>query len=206
MSGHESSLNSEDSQPGIFPETRWSLILCAQDNVTTEKALSDLCQIYWYLVYCFVRSRGHSPEDAEDLTQSFFQRLLSKQLFERADSERGRLRSFLLRALKDHLIDSRRWNLAQKRGGGMKPLSFDQVAAEERFLLEPASAQTPADLFERAWASIAINKALGHLRKSYADEGKIHIYDKLQTYMSGNDADGHGQLAEELGWNPMSLS
>ena len=87
----------------------------------------------------------------------------------------------------------------------MKPLSFDQVAAEERFLLEPASAQTPADLFERAWASIAINKALGHLRKSYADEGKIHIYDKLQTYMSGNDADGHGQLAEELGWNPSTL-
>lgn len=201
----EGKLPPEDS--GIFPATRWSLILEAQESTTTSSgnALAQLCELYWYPIYCFIRSRGFSPEDSEDLCQSFFQRMLSRKLFERAEAGKGRLRSFLLHALKDHLVDSRRWNLAQKRGGGMKQISLDQGAFENRFQLERVDDVSPDTLFDRTWACTVMDRGLKKLEEAYTVEGKGDLFRMLQLHMSGNNADGYGELAQQLNMNPNSV-
>ena len=195
------------SNSGLFPQTRWSLVLQAKNDQTNaaHEALSELCQLYWYPVYCLVRSKGYSPEDAEDHCQGFFQQLLSKRLFERAEARKGKLRSFLLNALKDHLVDQKRKSSAQKRGGGVKPLSIDEAEAEERYSLEPVEKLSPDALFDRAWAESVLARALKDLESAYAAEGKAEMFAKMQVYMSGNDADGHVPLAEELSMNATTL-
>ena len=177
----------------------------ASQELASGNALASLCELYWYPIYCYIRSRGFSPEDSEDLCQSFFQRLLARKIFERADAGKGRLRSFLLHALKDHLVDSRRWNLAKKRGGDAERISLDQAALEERYRLESIDDLSPDAVFDRTWASTVMSTALKKLEASYVAENKGDVFLKLQAYMSGNDADGHARLAEELGMNPSSL-
>src|SRR5205085_6271586 len=92
-------------------------------------ALEKLCQTYWYPLYAFVRRKGHSPHDAQDLTQTFFARLLEKNYIAQADRERGRFRTFLLAALSHFLCDE--WDKTQrlKRGGGLATISFDAISA-----------------------------------------------------------------------------
>ena len=207
MSDQNESEDQSRKHSGLFPQTRWSLILRANEDQSqiAHEALSTLCQLYWYPVYCMVRSRGCSPEDAEDLCQSFFQQLLSRRLFERAEVRKGKLRSFILNALKDHLTDNQRRSNTKKRGGGVKPLSLDQAEAEQRYSIEPIDELTPDALFDRAWANSIITRALTELEENYAHEGKRDFFSKIQVYMSGNDADGHAQLAAQLDMNPNTL-
>ena len=147
--------------------------------------MERLCQTYWYPLYVFVRCQGYSPEDAQDLTQGFFERVLEKNYFGQADRNKGRLRAFLLAALKHFLSDQRDRERAAKRGGGKTILSLDAQDAEDRYLLEPADNATPDKLFERRWALTVIEQARVRLRAEYAAGGKSEIYEQLKLVETG---------------------
>jgi len=129
-----------------FPSTHWSVVLAArgEQSEIALQALSELCANYWYPLYAYARRRGKKPEEAEDLTQGFFARLLAKKYLDVADPEKGRLRTFLLTAFKRFLANEWDKERAQKRGGGQRPLSIDAAMVEKRYALEPADAMSPA--------------------------------------------------------------
>src|SRR5688572_32879182 len=133
-----------------------------------RRALEELCRTYWYPLYAYVRRSGKSPEEAEDLTQEFFARLLEKDLFAQADRERGRFRTFLLTALQRFLANEWHRSQAQKRGGGVSIVSIDASHAEERYHAEPADASTPERLYERRWALTLLDRVLGDQANEYA--------------------------------------
>ena len=131
--------------PSQFPTTRWTLVLAAGDHRRKEasSALVSLCENYWYPLYAYLRRRGHSADQAQDLTQEFFMRVLEGRYLDRANPEKGRFRSFILTSLKFFVSDERDRDLAQKRGGGMLvPLEFP--SGEERYQREPAVARRQA--------------------------------------------------------------
>src|SRR5436190_22803005 len=137
-----------------FVTTRWTVVLQAgrKSSPYSERALSELCQAYWYPLYAYVRRRGHSKEDAEDLTQAFFARFLEKNYLEGLSAERGKFRAFLLASLKHFLANE--WDKAQcqKRGGGATHLSLDWQDADKRFHLDPPDPASPDKAFDREWA------------------------------------------------------
>ncbi len=158
----------EDSESGSrartaaqFTTTHWSVVLAAGDPASAEaaEALETLCRTYWYPLYAYVRRQGRSPEDAQDLTQEFFARLLAKDFPGGARPERGRFRSFLLASLRHFLLDQHRYTAAVKRGGGRPTISLDVVRAEERFRLEPQHELTPEKLYEREGALTLLDRA-----------------------------------------------
>jgi len=185
-----------------FPQTRWSLVVSArdQDSPAAERALSELCELYWFPLYCFVRRKGHSPQDAEDLTQEFFRLVIEKNFLATADAERGKLRSFLLTAMKHFLSDSWRAGNAQKRGGGKVILSLDQKTAEDRYLIEPSHEQTPEALFELHWAQNLLDQIMTKLRAVYHDLGKSDLFEALHEFIAWNSAEGsYGEASAKLG-------
>jgi RNA polymerase sigma factor (sigma-70 family) len=171
-----------------FVTTRWSVVLRAgsSDTARAVDALSKLYQAYWYPLYAYVRGRGYGREDAEDLTQSFFARLLEKKWLVAADQEKGRFRSFLLVALKRFLADEWDKASAQKRGGGkaLLPLPFD--SGETRFSLEPAGAGSPEQSFERRWALTLLEQVMKRLRQEYETEGKAALFAALTPFLVGD--------------------
>ena len=182
-----SSERTSTSQPeSLFVTTRWSVVLAAQDKASpgSAEALEALCRAYWYLLYALVRRQGHSPHDAQDLTQEFFARLLQKDYLQSAARERGRLRAFLWVALKRFLANEWDRGRAQKRGGGMKPIAFDTTVAEQRFQQERADTMSPDRLFERQWAMTLLEQSLGRLRAEYASAGKEFEFEQLKTSLT----------------------
>jgi RNA polymerase sigma factor (sigma-70 family) len=173
-----------------FVATRWSVVLRAGSSDTTRSvdALSRLYQTYWYPLYAYVRGRGYGREDAEDLTQGFFARLLEKKWLVAADQEKGRFRSFLLIALKRFLADEWDKARAQKRGGGqtLLPLPFD--SGETRFSLEPAGAGSPEQSFERRWALTLLEQVMKRLRQEYETEGNAALFAALTPCLVGDRA------------------
>ncbi|MEZ5303658.1 MAG: sigma factor, partial [Verrucomicrobiales bacterium] len=137
-----------------FPDTRWSLVVAASepDSPASRRAFAELCQIYWFPIYSYIRNRGKSPEDAEDLTQEFFATLIERETLRAADAERGKLRAYLLGSVKRFIVSAHRKESAQKRGGGKKPISFDTAMAEMLFSDKPVAAGTPEEIFEQTWA------------------------------------------------------
>ena len=150
-----------------FAATHWSLVLAAGGDGTpaARAALEKLCRTYWPPLYAFVRRSGHAPADAQDLTQGFFLQLLQRNFLDGVDPCKGRFRSFLLAALQHHLSNERDRARAQKRGGGLAPISIDAQDAEGRYLLEPADPMTPEKLYERRWALTVLDQALARLQK-----------------------------------------
>ena len=146
-----------------FTTTHWSAVLAAGEGVSPQaaRALEELCRIYWYPLYAFVRRKGHSPHDAQDLTQGFFAYLLEHHLVARADPQAGRFRSFLLGSLKHFLAHEHERATALKRGGGQPVLSFDQLAPEERYALEPSDPATPETIFDQRWAQQQMGGRVG---------------------------------------------
>ena len=180
---------SEDrSGSGKFQTTNWSAVLAAGDTTIpgAREALEKLCWSYWHPLYVFVRRLGHGPEDAQDLTQGFFAHLLKARVISRANPEAGRFRSFLLVSLKHFLAHEHERATALKRGGGRFVLSFNQLAPEERWALEPADAATPEQIFDRRWAMQQIENALTHLRDDYAASGRGPLFDLLKDYVWGD--------------------
>jgi len=190
---------------GHFATTRWSLVLAAgrQTSVESREALGTLCRLYWYPLYAYVRRRGHAPEEAEDLTQGFFARLLEKHAVRAADPARGRFRSYLLTSLKHFLVNERHRARAQKRGGGRQAISLDVRHGEGRYRLEPADEMTAEKLFERRWALTLLELVLAELRGQYARDGRERLFDRLKGFLGGRDAGTpYSGVAEELGMTP----
>ena len=148
-----------------------------------EVALEELCRTYWYPIYAYVRRHGHSREDAEDLTQAFFARLLEKNYLEGIKNDKGKFRAFLLVALKHFL--SNEWDRAncQKRGGGIRPLSLDWQDANTRYQINPADHLSPDKLYDRAWAVTMLERVITRLRDESSAEGKGRLYEQLRTFL-----------------------
>jgi RNA polymerase sigma-70 factor (ECF subfamily) len=172
-----------------FHSTRWSLVLAAgaPDESRAREALEELCRAYWYPLYAFVRYRGHSPEEAEDLTQSFFTRIIEKRGLATADPEKGRFRSYLLGAMKNFLANEWHRARALKRGGGRTLLEWDALAPEARFSLEPAQPSDPDAGFDRQWARETIDRALSKLREELDTRGKGEQFDALSGCLTGEE-------------------
>lgn len=184
-----------------FVTTHWSIVLSAGQSDTTraQNALSKLCQTYWYPLYAYVRGRGHSREDAQDLTQEFFARLLEKNWIGSADREKGRFRSFLLTAMKRFLADEWDKARAQKRGGGLPLLSLQFDTAETRLSHEPADEVTPEQSFERRWVLTLLDEVLKRLRTEYEQEGNAELFAELNPCLVGDRTSlPYAELAKKL--------
>ena len=188
--------------PGLFTTTHWSVVLAAGQPESPEaaRALETLCRTYWYPLYAYVRRRGAGPEDAQDLSQEFFARLLVKDYLARANPRKGKFRSFLLAGLKNFLCDE--WDKAGrlKRGGGQKVISLDQLAAEDRYRWEPADDMTPERLFERSWAATLLEGAARRLREEYVAAGKAGLYEQLTEFrLDAPEPRAYAEAAAQLG-------
>ena len=171
-----------------------------QSSPNATRALESLCQAYWYPLYAFVRRRGKRPEEAQDLTQEFFARVLEKDYLNTADRERGRFRTFLLTVFKRFLANEHQREQAQKRGGGQLLVSIDSADGERRLGLEPSYNWTPEQEFERRWAVTLLEQVLGRLQGDYAAKGKGDVFDHLKPYLTGeDDLDSYGKIASDLG-------
>lgn len=180
-----------------FQTTQWSVVLTAglEAGEAQRAALSALCMTYWYPLYAYVRRKGYSEPDAQDLTQGFFVQILSRKGLESADPERGRFRSFLLVALKNYIINVHRRDSADKRGGGQVLLSLDEMNGESRYQREPTTGETPETLYHRNFANAVVSKAMDELADEYRLAGKERIFSELSLSMTtgrtATDTQGH---------------
>src|SRR5688500_10658487 len=148
-----------------FNTTHWSVVLLAgkSEDSKAQAALEQLCRSYWYPLYAYVRRKGHSPHDAQDLTQDFFARLLEKNYIQLAAPERGRFRSFLLKSLNNFLVNEWVRNNAQKRGGGRTLVSLDEEDAERIYQQEPVNGLAAESLYDKRWAMTLLERAMVRL-------------------------------------------
>lgn len=183
-----------------FTTTHWSVVLTAGHASSPEarEALERLCHTYWYPLYAYVRRRGYGAEDAEDLTQSFFARLLERDYLKLADRERGRFRTFLLTAMQRFFADE--WDRARrlKRGGGHAAVSFDALTAEERYRVEPLDTFNAARLFDRRWATTLLARALSRLEAEQTQ--RTAQLNELRRFLVGEPAESsYSEVAPRLG-------
>ena len=201
MASHQSNSDLElESKPADrFDTTHWSLVVRAGNGSTLEArdSLTVLCENYWFPLYAFVRRSGYSEEDARDLTQDFFVRLLDKQFLAAADSQKGRFRTFLLAALKHFLANEYDRNHAQKRGGGLKRLSWEGLEALYR--LEPADTRTPERIFEQQWAISLLHRVLTRLQTEMEAGNKIALFEALKDHLTGDQTTSYSTTAARLG-------
>lgn len=172
-----------------FPNTRWSLILAAgAADAGRDAAVAELCRVYWYPLYAHARRTGKSPEDAQDLTQGFFEHVIEARVFERVEgADKGRLRSFLMRGLQNFMMKEHRDATRLKRGGGVMVVELDALAAEERLAQEPVTEESPERLFDRRWAQAVIEAAYARLKADYERAGKGVIFAVLAPLADKTD-------------------
>lgn len=183
-----------------FPTTRWTLVITAADAQRTEAhaALVALCERYWYPLYAYVRRRGYPPDQAQDLTQAFFVRVLEGRYLDRADRDKGRFRAFMLTSLKFFLADEADRNRAQKRGGGAV-LSLEMTSGEERYQREPAHDETPERIFERRWALSVLEIVVDRLRDEFLQHGRLDQFNRLKVFLVDQPETPYAALAPEMG-------
>jgi RNA polymerase sigma-70 factor (ECF subfamily) len=194
--------SSSEPRGDVFVTTRWTVVLSAghKSSPQSDRALGELCQTYWYPLYAFVRRKGHSKEDAEDLTQAFFARFLEKNYLEGLSAERGKFRAFLLASLKHFLANEWDKSQRQKRGGGAQHLSLDWRSADERFHLDPPDPSSPDRTFDREWALTLLEHVITRLREECARDGKLQLFDQAKGYlMVGEQAIPYSDAAKSLG-------
>ena len=173
------------------------MIVQAGDERSPEylRALEDLCQIYWYPLYAYVRRCGEDAEHSKDLTQEFFTELLEKNLVGSADRSRGKFRWFLLASFKHFLARQWQRGRAQKRGGTMTAIALDSLEAEERYRLEPSDELTPDIIYERRWAHTLLERAHTSLSRSYQSE-RFAI---LKQFLPGQEPElSYREVAKQL--------
>jgi RNA polymerase sigma factor (sigma-70 family) len=187
MASTEHHPDSSAPAAGHFALTHWSVVLAAssRDSTHARDALETLCRAYWHPIYAFVRRQGHSPHDAQDLTQEFFARLLEKNYLGGVDRAKGRFRSFLLVCLKHFLANE--WDKAgaQKRGAHPVLIPINVRTAETSYGLEPAESATADKIFERRWALTLLEQVLARLRAEYTRDGKAKAFDELKSTLTG---------------------
>jgi RNA polymerase sigma-70 factor (ECF subfamily) len=191
-----------------FETTRWSLVLAARTGQSAEgrKALAWLCEAYWYPIYAYVRRQGYAPEDARDLTQGYFARLLERGDLQDVDPALGRFRSFLLASVRHHLSNERDRERAKKRAPERPLLSLYADMAEDRYRVEPADAATPEMLFERKWASTVLERALARLREEWSGGERQRRFERLGGYLTGEEpAAPYAEAGRALGMTEESV-
>ena len=183
-----------------FTTTHWSVVLAAQGGSTEAKAaLEKLCRTYWWPLYGFVRREGYKPEEAQDLTQAFFARLLERRDLETVRQERGRLRSYLLASVKNFLSKARHREMTIKRGEGRPLISLDDLLARERADQEPAHKLSADRIYERRWALTLLEQVLARLRAEYEAAGKLPLFDRLKELLAGESGQpSQAKIAAEL--------
>jgi RNA polymerase sigma-70 factor (ECF subfamily) len=198
--------NTSSSSEGAraFPNTRWSLVLAATGKEAPESAaaLESLCRAYWYPLYAYVRRRGQSPQDAQDLTQEFFCRLLEKRWLDSADRAKGRLRAFLVVALKNFLSKEWRRASAQRRGGGHSQAPLDTALAESRYAAEAPAKLEPDAAFDREWALTLLDLTVNRLRAEFAAAGRPDDFEALKgCLLAERGGIDYAALAGRMGLN-----
>jgi RNA polymerase sigma factor (sigma-70 family) len=186
--------------PVVFTTTHWSVVLAAREKDTPESlaALETLCRAYWHPLYAFARRSGHSPADAEDLTQGFFARLLEKDFLLAAVRDKGKFRSFLLTALKRFMANEWDRQHARKRGGFTTFVEIDQPLAESRMVAEPESAQ-PDQVFDRQWALTLLQRTLSALEQEYVASGRAKLFEQLRLCLSKDpEALPYSEIAQQM--------
>jgi RNA polymerase sigma-70 factor (ECF subfamily) len=193
--------------PRAFATTHWSLVLAAGEQGSPEAAaaMAELCRTYWYPLYAYVRRKGYSRDDAQDLTQELFARFLERRSFALADRRRGRFRSFLLASLENFLAKEWRRSQRLKRGGGRRHISWDAEEAEGRYLQEAAEELSAERIYERRWALTLLEQALEALRAEYVAGGRAPIFEALRPALSGDGRADYEELSAGLGMTPGAL-
>jgi RNA polymerase sigma-70 factor (ECF subfamily) len=191
------------ASPRGFATTRWSLIVQAAHHGTAgqDAALAALCETYWTPIYAFIRRSGKSPDDARDLTQAFFVRVIEKRFFSDADRSRGRFRSFLFSSVRHFLANQHDWAVAAKRGGGVAALALEFDDGERRYSLEPADQATPERSYERGWALAVLDAAMVRVAARYVSSGRGALFYRLKSYLTGDDR-SYADLAADGGGTP----
>ena len=202
----------EPLNANAFPTTRWTLVAkaAAQDGSVQafqQQALEELCRTYWPPIFAFIRSKGASVEEAEDLTQGFFANFLRKDDFAKPERERGKLRTFLLTSVSNYMATDWRNKNRQKRGGGIEFVSIELMTDRQAYrLLEPHDRVTPEKLFLRQWALIVMDQVLSALRKSYQSKGQGELFEALKFVVNpGQEKTSYAELARQLGTTAGSL-
>ena len=187
------------ARPSDFPTTRWTLVVAAADpqRKDAHSALVALCEGYWYPLYVYVRRRGYVADQAQDLTQEFFVRVLEGRYLDRADPEKGRFRAFILTSLKFFLADEADRGRAQKRGGGAV-LSLEISSGEERYHRERAHNETPERIFERRWALSVLDRVVENLRNEFLHHGRLEHFERLKVFLLGQSDAPYAALAREM--------
>jgi len=187
--------------PVAFTTTHWSVVLSAQgQSPAADEALEKLCRTYWRPIYSFVRRDGRTVEDAQDLTQSFFARFLTRRDFDAVRQEKGRLRSYLLISLKHFLVNERQRAMSIKRGEGKALIPLDELIASDRNDPEPAEVLTPDRIYERRWALTVLEQVLGRLGEEYRAAGYGRLFDYFKELLAdGPDGISQAKIAAEMG-------
>jgi RNA polymerase sigma-70 factor (ECF subfamily) len=196
-----SSPSSSPAPRPAFVTTHWSVVLSAQDKSSAQSAaaLESLCRTYWYPLYAYARRAGHSPADAEDLTQSFFARFFEKGYLQSAGQQKGKFRTFLLLALKRFLANDWDRRHAQKRGGFTPMVSIDQQQAESRFAAEPSHTLQPDVLYDRQWALILLDRAMTRLREEYVATARTRLFEALGNLLVKDESSlPYAEVAAQL--------
>ena len=182
----------QTSAPGdIFATTHWTVVLAAGQSRSPQaaRALEELCHTYWFPLYAYVRRHGRTKEDAEDLTQAFFARLLEKNFLATMDSQKGKFRAYLLASLKHFLANERDKVQTQKRGGGNIPLSLDWQTADTQFQIAATNEPSPDKAFDREWALALLAKVIQRLQDACAADGKATLFEQLKVFLTAGKAE-----------------
>jgi len=183
-----------------FATTHWSVVLTARgESPSAQEALEKLCRIYWWPLYGFVRRQGHKPEEAQDLTQAFFARLLERKDLETVRQERGRLRSYLLASIKNFLSKARDREMTVKRGEGRPQISLEDLLARERADQEPSHKLSADRIYERRWALTLLEQVLIQLRAEYEAADKLLLFDRLKELLARESGQpSQAEIAAEM--------
>ena len=184
-----------------FTTTHWSVVLEAQgESPAAQQALEKLCRMYWRPIFAFLRRQGLSTEEAEDITQGFFAQLLERKSFDAVRKEKGRLRSYLLGALKYFLADEQRHAMAIKRGKGQRLISLEELRAGEQIEMEPADPITAEMIYERRWALTVLEQVLDRLKNEYRTAGNAALFDSLKQLLPDEPGSpSQAEIAADLG-------
>lgn len=192
----------ESPRNDVFVTTRWTVVLSAgrKSSPQSDRALSELCQIYWYPLYAYVRRQGRTKEDAEDLVQEFFARFLEKNYLEGLNAERGKFRAFLLVSLKHFLANEWDKTQRQKRGGGALHLSLDWQDADSRFHIDPPDPSNPEKTFDREWALALLERVIARLREECEADDKGDLFNAARSFLTVQEsATSYSEAAQFLG-------
>ncbi|MCB1232646.1 MAG: sigma-70 family RNA polymerase sigma factor [Verrucomicrobiae bacterium] len=193
-------------EPKKFPDTRWTLVTRVNggDVPASQRALEELCRLYWEPILSFILLQGYSEHDAEDLTQGFFSEFLAREDFSKPDPDRGRLRSYLLGAVKHYLVDDARKNQRKKRGGDYVHVSIDESPPGSANALDPADPSIDQDrFFRQQWATTMLESVLQQLEAHYIQEEQEALFDALRPFVSlTSDPERQAVIADRLGMKP----